>query len=187
MKYAIIFFMRRMIFLIISIAMTVYSLFYASLGGFAGNAGALSKIGLTHPLLFCTWGFCTFGVLAFGIILGFKKTKYKFYLILLIIALIGIILTVCFDFDYNKQTEYWLHCIGSLAFSASMGITVFLLLLLSKKYILTAICGVVLISDLVLLIIFKETAFIELYPIITGYILLNLNNYIKGRERLEIK
>ena len=62
-----------------------------------------------------------------------------------------------------------------------MGITVFLLFLLSKSYILAAISGVVLIADLVLLLIFKETAIIELMPIFTGYILMSIHNFKKEK------
>lgn len=187
MKYVIIFSMKNFIFLILSAAVTVYTLVYTSLGGFVGNEGALSKIGLVHPVLFVIWGFLTFSVLSFGIVLGYLKTKYKFYIILLLIAFVGIALTVFCDFDYDNRLQYTLHCVGSLSFSAVTGINIFFMFLLTKRYFLTAVSGAVLLGDLVLLLIFKETAFIELIPIITAYILFNINNCSKERVKLEVK
>ncbi|MDE6155699.1 MAG: hypothetical protein K2F67_04600, partial [Eubacterium sp.] len=129
----------------------------------------------------------TYTTLSFGIILGLKKAKDRLFIILLIIALIGMILTLCFDFDYDKHTQYIFHCIGSLTFSAVMGITVFLLFLINKSYYLTAASGIILITDLVLLIIFKETAIIELAPIFSGYIMLCIHSFRKENKYIEIK
>lgn len=177
--------MKRVLCIFTAAAAIIYSVWYASLGGFTGNEGALSKIGLTHPTLFTIWGVLTVTALFYNIIIGFSATKYKFYIPLLIIAAIGMALTLIFDFDYDSRTDYLLHCAGSLTFSAIMGITVFLLFLLSKSYILTAVSGSILFTDLILLIIYKETAFIELMPIFAGYIMLCIHNYkITGRRVL---
>lgn len=178
--------MKKIICLVSSCIAIIYSVIYASLGGFSGNSGALSKIGLEHPVLFAVWGVLTYFTLSFNIIVGFKKTRYKFYIPLLAVTLIGIILTICFDFDYSKYNEYILHCAGSLTFSAIMGITVFLLFLMKKSYVMTVISGVILITDLILLIIFKETAFIELMPIFAGYIMLCVHNLKKEKVLVEI-
>lgn len=179
--------MKRIICIVTCLFAGIYSLGYASLGGFHSNSGALSKIGLEHPVLFAIWGLLTIIALTYNIIIAFMKTKYRFYIILLIISIAGMILTICFDFDYSKHTEYVLHCAGSLTFSAVMGITVFLLFLLSKNYMFTVISGAVLITDLILLIIFKETALIELMPILSGYIMLCIHNLKKENVKIEIK
>lgn len=179
--------MKKLICLLSCLVATAFSLYYSSLGGFAGNKGALSKIGLTHPVLFFIWGILTLFALSYNLIIGFSKTKHKFYIILLIIASVGMIMTLSFDFDYNNHIQYTLHCIGSLTFSATMGITVFSLFLLTKKYILTIISGIILIGDLILLIIYKETAFIELMPIFAGYIMLSVNNCRREKKLVEIK
>lgn len=179
--------MKKTINLIIYITATVYSLIYASLGGFKGNEGALSKIGLEHPVLFSVWGALTCLALFSGIIIGFKSTKHKFHYPLIAIAFIGMILTLCCDFDYDLKMQYWLHCIGSMTFSIVSGATVFLLFLLKKDYILTAITGVILIIDLFLLLIYKETALIELMPIFAGYILLSIHNMRREKNLIEIK
>ncbi len=179
--------MKKFFCILLSIVATVYSVCYASIGNFQGNDGALSKIGLRHPVLFALWGGITYIALAFNIAIGFRKTKYKFYIALLAVSLIGMLLTICFDFDYSKHTEYILHCAGSLSFSAIMGITVFLLFLLCKSYILSGFCAAILIIDLVLLIIYKETALIELLPIFSGYIMLCIHNTKKEKKAIEIK
>ncbi len=186
-KYAIINFMKKFFCLCLSFIAIVFSLYYANLGGFTGNSGALSKIGLTHPVLFMIWGTITCIALFFNLIVGYMKTKYKFYIPLLIIAFIGMVLTVTNDFDYSQKSEYLLHCIGSMTFSIVMGITVFLLFLLSKNYRLTIISGLILTGDLICLIIFKETAIIELTPIFAGYILLGIHNTRRERKAVEIK
>lgn len=186
-NYAIINFMKKILCLCLSLIAIVYSLYYANLGGFVGNSGALSKIGLTHPVLFIIWGIVTCAALFFNLTVGYMKTKYKFYIPLLIIALTGMILTVTNEFDYSQKSEYLLHCIGSMTFSIVMGMTVFLLFLLSKNYILTIISGLILIGDLIFLIIFKETAIIELTPIFAGYIMLGIHNTRRERKAVEIK
>ncbi|MGN1329239.1 MAG: hypothetical protein ACI4V4_06040 [Eubacterium sp.] len=153
--------------------------------GLFGNESALSKVGLDHPVMFTLWGISTYFALAFNIRIGFLKTKYRFYIFLLAISLLGMILTLCCDFDYSVYPQYLAHCIGSLAFSAVTGISVFLLFVLTKNYISAIICGVTLLTDLIMLIIFKETALIEVVPIFVGYSLLLIHN-LKG-ERVKIE
>lgn len=179
--------MKNFLCVILPAISTVYSLWYAGFGGYTGNKSAMSKIGLEHPLLFAVWGLLTLASLGINLIIGFSKTKYKFYTVLLAVSAVGMILTILFDFDYSKHTEYMLHCIGSMTFSIVIGITVFLLFLLTKKYILAIVTGVLLITDLILLIIYKETAFIELMPIFAGYIMLGYHNMRKEKELIEIK
>lgn len=168
--------MRKIICVLLCVISAIYSLWYASLGGFIGNDGALSKIGLEHPVLFTIWGILTTIALVINITAGFVNTKYKFFIVLLIIAAIGMAMTLLFDFDYDIKPDYYLHCIGSLTFSAVMGITVLLLFFLTKSYILASLSSVILFADLMLLIIFKETAIIELAPIFAGYIMLSIHN-----------
>lgn len=179
--------MKNIICVVSSIIAVIYSSIYASLGTLSGNSGALSKIGLVHPVLFAIWGVITYFALSYNITVGYSKTKYRFYISLLAVSLIGMLLTICFDFDYDKYNEYILHCVGSLAFSGVTGICVFLLFLLRKAYVLCAVSGAILITDLILLIIFKETALIELMPIFSGYIMLCILNLKKEKEFVEIK
>ena len=166
---------------------TAYSVFYAGIGGFKGNDGALSKIGLEHPVLFAIWGILTCIALFFCIFIAYTDTKFKFHYPMLLIAFVGMILTICCDFDYDLKLQYWLHCIGSMTFSIVSGLTVFMLFLLKKDYIFTVITGGILITDLVLLIIFKETAFIELMPIFAGFVMLCIHNLRREKETVEIK
>lgn len=168
----------------IAVAITIYYLHFA---GIFGNSSALSTVGLSHPIWFALWGASTYFALYFNIHIAFSKTKYKFYILLMIISLIGMILTISCDFDYSNYNEYLAHCIGSLTFSSVTGVTIFCLFIVLKKYSYAIICAIVLITDLILLLIFKETALIETIPIFIGYILLTINNLEKEKEAIEIK
>ena len=74
-------------------------------------------------------------------------------------------------------------------FSAVTGITIFLLFLLNYKKgrifkIFTYITAIILITDLICLLIFKETGLIEALPIFAGYLLLGIVNL--RREKVEL-
>ncbi len=168
---------------IIAVIITVY---YLTICGLRGNESALSTVGLEHHVIFTLWGISTYIALASNIAIAFSKTKYKFYIILLIISAIGMALTLACDFDYDNYPQYLAHCIGSLAFSVIMGLSVFLSFLLSKRHIFAAVSAVILISDLIMLLIFKETALIEIVPIFAGYIMLTINNLSKGKEKVGV-
>jgi len=176
----------KKIFCILSIsASAVFTAYYLHFGGLFGNSSALSKVGLTHPVYFAVWCILTYSALSYNLHTAYAKTKYKFYIPMLIISGMGMILTLCCDFNYDIYPQYIAHCIGSLTFSALMGISIFLLFLLTQKYVFAVISGTILIADLILLIIFKETALIETVPIFIGYILLGINNFAKEKELIE--
>lgn len=177
--------MKRVVCVVSVLIAVGITLYYITIGGVFGNSSALSKVGLDHPLLFAFWGFFTYFALSFNIYIGYSKTKYKFYLPLLFVTAIGMLLTLTCDFDYSKYSQYIAHCIGSLVFSAVSGILVFLLFLLKKEYRMSAITGLILIGDLIFLILFKETALIEIIPIFYGYIMLLINNLKKEMELVE--
>lgn len=176
--------MKKTICVISVIVAAAITILYVRIGGIFGNESALSKTGLSHPIFFSLWGISTYCALAFNLYVGYSKTKYKFYIPFLAVSLVGMILTITCDFDYSIYPQYIAHCIGSLTFSAVTGISVFLLLLLTKKYAMAIVCGFVLLADLIFLLIFKETALIEVVPVFVGYILLLINN-LKG-ERVKI-
>ncbi len=175
---------------LLSTVATVYTIWYMHFGIPYKNSGALSKIGLEHHALFAIWGVLTFSALAFAITLAYKKhLKTKIYIPFLAISGIGMLLTLTNDFDFDKRAEYFLHCGGSLTFSAVTGITIFLLFLLSYKKnlmfkIFTYISAVVLVSDLICLLIFKETGLIEALPIFAGYLLLGIVNFRRNKIEL---
>ncbi|MGN0521675.1 MAG: hypothetical protein ACI4IQ_03445 [Eubacterium sp.] len=173
----------KKLFCFLSVLISVLiSLYYMHFGGILGNSSAFSKVGLNHSALFILWGISTYIALSFNIYAGYSKTRFKFYIPLLIITAVGMVLTLACDFDYSKYSQYIAHCIGSITFSAVSGILVFLLFLLTKKYLFTVISGVILVTDLVLLLIFKETALIEIVPIFAGYIMLLITNLKKEKE-----
>lgn len=171
------------------LATTIYTIWYMQFGNPVENSGALSKIGLTHPIYFAIWGVMTYTSLASGIIIGYKKyCKTKVYIPLLIITGIGMVLTLTCDFDFDKKVQYFLHCGGSLTFSVLTGITIFTLFLLNyNKNILfkifTYFTAAILVVDLALLFVYKETGLIEALPIFAGYLLLSIVNL--RREKIE--
>lgn len=168
---------------LLSFAAFVYTLWYMHFGVPYKNSGALSKIGLEHHFLFWIWGVLTFAALLYNIVFAYKKyTSSRLYIPLLSVAGAGMLLTLCFDFDYDKKLQYILHCAGSLTFSVVMGITIFLLFVLCYKKsvmfkIFTVITAIILLVDLVFLLIYKETALIEVLPIFAGYLLLGIVNF----------
>lgn len=182
--------MKNIISYVLSAVATVYTLWYMHFAPPHKNSGALSKIGLEHPVLFAIWGVLTFCALALSIVTAYKKyLNTKIYIPLLTISGIGMILTLTNDFDFDKKAEYYLHCAGSLTFSAVMGITIFLLFLMNYKKdrmfkAFTYITAGILITDFVCLLIFKETGLIEALPIFAGYILLAITNL--RREKIEL-
>lgn len=168
----------------VSVLLTLWLMHYGSL---TENSGALSKTGLKHPIIFTVWGIITYTALHLNIIYGLRKIDKAnhIYYTFSAIAGFGMILTICCDFDYSLRVQYYLHCTGSLLFSVTTGILVFILFLYqfhkNNIYrIFTIIIGNILTIDLILLVIFQETALIEAVPIIFGLIILPIFNfYIK--------
>lgn len=182
--------MKKLISTALSVVAVIYTIWYMQYGTPYLNSGALSKIGLKHHNEFVVWGVLTFIALATNIIIAYKeKTKSKAYIPLLAISGTGMALTLIFYFDYSMQIDYYLHCIGSLLFSAIMGATIFVLFVLlyrkSKLYkVFTYITGSILIIDLICLFIYKETGLIEVIPIFAGYVLLGITN--TRRDKIEV-
>ena len=170
--------MKKTLICTLSFAAAAYTVWFMHFGSLTENSGALSKTGLRHPILFAAWGTLTFFALfANGIYIynrGSKKFKALF-IALCTVSFIGMVLTLCFKFDYDLRIQYYLHCAGSLAFSASSGAAVFLIFLInfkkSKLYAaLTVVVGIILTADLIFLIIFQESALIEGVPVIFALI-----------------
>ena len=131
------------------------------------NAGALSTIGLDHPVLFALWGAGTYGVLYLLLYTMYNKQKRRGLCHGLVLpAGVGMALTVCCPFDFERHTLWLLHCIGSLAFSVLSGVAIFLCFLFSFKkgrfwQCATVFWAALMIGDLILLLIYKETGLIE--------------------------
>lgn len=172
---------KRTAIAVLSAAVITYTLWYMSFGELTINAGALSKIGLRHPVLFAVWGILTYTALYSNIFYLNKMLypKAMLHYFFAAAALAGIILTVTCSFDYSLPVQYCLHCTGSLCFSVTTGLSVFLIYLRSFGKSLfykisTVIIGLLLFADLILLLIYKETALIEAVPIIFGLIIMPL-------------
>ncbi|MBQ9516815.1 MAG: hypothetical protein IJR60_01895 [Eubacterium sp.] len=182
---------KRYISLILGAISTAYTVWYMHYGVPYQNSGALSKIGLEHRGAFWVWGVLTYATLAIGLALSYRRyTKTKAYIPLLAVSGAGMLLTLMFDFEYRKMPDYYLHCAGSLAFSAVTGGAVLILFILTYKKAkmfcaFTWITGIILASDLICLLIFKETGLIEALPVFAGYLMLGLTNL--RRDKVEIK
>lgn len=181
--------MKRWITPILSVVTIFYTVWYMHFGVPYKNDGALSTIGLSHHNAFVVWGVLTMLTFGVGIIIAYKSTlKTRIYIPMLLVSVLGMTLTLCFDFDYDIKPDYYFHCVGSLLFSVVTGVVIFVLFLLNYKRnamfkIFTYLTAVILLVDFVLLLIYKETGFIEIVPVFAGYIMLSLTNF--RRERVE--
>lgn len=87
------------------IVAAIYTVWYMHFGTAYKNEGALSTIGLERRGYFVIWGVLTIAALCINITLAYKRyTKTKAYIPLLVISAIGMIMTLCFDFDLTKGT-----------------------------------------------------------------------------------
>ncbi len=176
--------MKKAILIFFSAAALLFTLWYMHFGSLTENSGALSKTGLNHPVYFSVWGILTFFGIYTNLLYAYKifLKNFKIQYFFCFLSVIGMLFTLICDFDYAKETEYLLHCCGSLTFSVSTGCCVFLLFLMNyaknKKFALfTYITGGILITDFILLLIFKENALIETGPVIFALILLPVLNF----------
>lgn len=178
--------MKKYIIPVLSVCAVIFTLWFMHFGELTTNSGALSKTGLIHPIYFIFWGFLTYTALYSNIIFLYKKflPKSKLQYTFAITALIGMMLTLFCKFDFDFKLQYYLHCAGSLTFSVSTGICVFILYLLNYKKniwcrILTFMIGIILAADGILLLIFKQNALIEAVPIIFALIVMPLTVFIQ--------
>lgn len=172
--------MKKSIIIIISAAAFVYTIWYMHFGELTTIEGALSKTGIIHPFLFAIWGTLVYAALylnIFYLYLLLNKNWLKALIPLSAFGAIGMLLTLTCRFGKEFGFEYYLHCGGSLAFSIITSVIVFTLYLLnSKKHWLykaaTITTGILLITDLVFLIIYKQNALIEAVPILFALVIM---------------
>ena len=184
--------MKKIVLISLSACAIIYTLWYMHFGSLTDTSGALSTVALSHPIAFKIWGLLTFFALYSNILYAYDNLprKHKFQNVLFDISALGMGFTIFTDYDFAKKTEYILHCVGALTFSAATGFCVFMLFLLNYKRgklfaVFTYVIGAILITDLMLLIIIKENALIETAPIIFALILLpvlNFTNLFKEHE-----
>lgn len=165
--------MKLILNTILSICAIAYTVYFMSLNELTTNDGALSKTGIAHPVLFFIWGILVYASL-YSNIFTLADKFYKItnlHIILAVASFIGILFTLIFKFEYSLRTQYLLHCSGSLIFSVCTGIAVFITYMYGFKKnifnaVFTVLIGTILITDLVLLIIFKQNALIKALPVI---------------------
>ncbi len=176
--------MKKIMLIILSVCAGIYTVWYMHFGSLTQNSGALSSTGLKHPVLFAVWGILVFTALYSNILYAYrvfsKPRRFQYYICA--VSALGMALTLFCDFDYLKRTEYLLHCAGSLTFSVLTGVCVFLIFLLNYKNgrlyaVFTYIVGAILLCDLALLLIFKQTALIEAVPVLFALVIMPIHNF----------
>lgn len=139
------------------------------------------------PVLFALWGAGTYGVLYLLLYTMYNKQKRRGLCHGLVLpAGVGMVLTVCCPFEFERHTLWLLHCIGSLAFSVLSGVAIFLCFFVFIQkgrfwQCATVFWAALMIGDLILLLIYKETGLIEAMPVLTGVVLLNIAIYQKEK------
>ena len=174
---------------VLSIAAIGYTAWYLHFGKPWTNDGAISAIGLEHRGLFIMWGVLVYAALALSVFTAYRTFhKTWLYIPLLVACAVGMGLTLGCRFQYIQHTEYILHCIGSLVFSVTMSVNVFLLFLLGwKKHtifkVFTGLTAFISLADLALLCTVQETGLIEAVPIAAGLAMLMIIN--TGGEKFD--
>lgn len=186
--------MKTIIYYILSAAAIILTVYIISLNELTTNSGAISKTGIEHHLLFVFWGVSVYAALyadVFSLASLFGAKKHFLY-VLALSSFIGMALTLVFKFDSALKLQYYLHCTGSLVFSVCTGLAVFLTFLSGAKkklfnLISTVIIAAALVSDLVLLLIFKQNALIEGLPVIFALLIMPITISINGSNKSERK
>ena len=167
----------------------IYTVWYISHGNIFENSGALSTIGLTHPVLFAVWGLTSQITIGINIknMYGNISKKFKFTNILLFLSTLGIVFTVVFKFDYDLKVNYILLCMWAFSFTVFNFLNVILYFIIKFKdsfiYRLAEyLCLIAITVSLVLLIITKETALNETIHLFTAYIVFTINIIFNGRK-----
>lgn len=160
----------------------VYTYWYLSFSNPFKSYGALSIIGLTHPVLFAVWGLLTETALYINIELAYRKTGYrsKCGRLLLNLAVTSIFITIFVPFDFERIFQYIIHCYGAISFIIYNGAA--MLVLFFKYYrqkpffILACITAVVLLTTLLLFLIIGESGVLECAPMLLSFIILFIFN-----------
>lgn len=171
---------------------TVYTFWYMFLSDPLQSYGALSYIGLSHPILFATWGFLVESTLLLNIGRMFLKFDYnnKYAKILLLLGLISIIITICVPFNYDNKLKFVIHCYGAISFTIYNGVSMIFLFVQKRKakkiFLPTAfIVGIVMLLTLGALIAFGESGVLEVLPMLASFVILSVVNYTKAFDPLK--
>ncbi len=180
--------MKKYILAAISFAAFAYTIWFMHFGELTTIEGSLSKTGINHTFLFAIWGIITFTALYLNVFTLFSEhiKKYswkKFYFTMMLLSATGMALTLSCRFGYEFGAEYYLHCAGSLTFSILTSVIVFTYYMLNFRRhrlyaIATIVIGVLLITDMIFLIAYKQNALIEAVPILFGLFIMPLTLFI---------
>lgn len=168
-----------------AIAVSVcYTVWYLHFGNPAEAQGALSTIGLKHPVLFALWGAVTEAALFLNIRRMYVSCKYKnrWASAMLVLAALSILTTVLVPYEYRNLFFYITHCAGAISFVIYNGAA---LLILFVKYnrksavfrVTMYLTITVLLSTLVLFAALGESGLLETIPLFLAYVIVSLVNF----------
>lgn len=175
------------------LACTAYTVWYMFLSDPLQSYGALSYIGLKHPILFSVWGFLVESALMLNIGRMFLKFNYRnsYALFLLLLGLVSIIITIWVPFNYNDKIKFFVHCYGAISFTIYHGVSMIFLFVqkrrIKKIFLPTAfIIGIIMLMTLGALIAFGESGILEVSPMLASFLILALVNYTKIFEPVKV-
>lgn len=175
-------FERRWCGLLLMAIAAGYTCWYLSFSNPLKSEGALSIIGLSHPVLFALWGFFAECALYVNIEGAYRRTGYqnKWGRLLLNLAILSILITVFVPFDFQQMIQYIIHCYGAISFIVYNGVA--MLILFFKFYrqksflIMACISTAILLITLLLFLIIGESGILETVPMLLCFLILCIVN-----------
>lgn len=162
-----------------------YTYWYLGFSNPLESYGALSIIGLSHPILFLLWGVFTETALYINIEIAYRRAGYqnRWARWLLNLAVSSILITVFVPFDFQQIVQYVIHCYGAISFILYNGVAMLILFVKFQRlrgYLAMACAsGVILISTLVLFLTVGESGVLEATPMILSFLILSIVNNAK--------
>lgn len=171
-----------------------YTAWYMMLSDPLEGYGALSYIGLEHPVLFSICGLLTEFALLLNVGKMFLKFGYrnKYATALLMLGILSMIITICVPFNYDNKFQFVVHCYGAISFIVYNGSSMIFFFIQNRKikklFLATAIViGAIMLITLVLFATIGESGALEVTPLIVSFAILFVANYTKMYEPLHVK
>lgn len=160
-----------------------YTLWYLSFSDPMKSYGALSYIGLKHPVLFAIWGLLAESALYLNIKNAYRQAGYnnKYGQWMLNLAITSMLITIMVPFDFDRMVQYIAHCYGAISFIIYNGVAMLILFFrfYQKKAYLLAGCAsaVILLSTLLLFLLIGESGVLETTPLFLSFLILTTVNF----------
>lgn len=162
-----------------------YTCWYLGFGDPTTASGALSTIGLRHPLLFSIWGVLTACALLLNIARMYWRFRYKnrYSIYLLGLGLVSMAITLLVPFNAHNMFQYLLHCYGAISYIIYNAVAMIILFVkFYRKPSLLFLAGLtttVLLTTLGLFLVLGESGILEVVPMAFSFIVLLFVNETK--------